>query len=98
MEVGDSRSGWGFVKEIVDELHFLQARISRERLFTLKMRNLDCDLTYLLSPTLFCHTLSCDWPGENIVSGVRKLPMPPSTKTFFLKLQINILPFKTWLH
>lgn len=88
---------WGFIKEIVDSLNFLTVRFSRNYLFTVSRRNLYNDLIDLLFPIPVYRSPPWDGPGHDVLRRVRKMPVSPSTKSFFFKLHTNTLPVKTWL-
>ncbi|XP_042148643.1 uncharacterized protein LOC121837174 [Ixodes scapularis] len=88
---------WGFLKEVVDTLNFLKARFSLEYLFTVSRKALSRSIKESLFPLPLYRTRLTLEPINDVFKRVKKMGVPPSTKTFFFKLHTSTLPFKTYL-
>lgn len=77
---------WGFMREVYFSISFLTVRFSKDYLFTVSRKNLYKDLISMLFPPPFYRSVYITLPGHDVLARVRKMPVPPSTKTFFLQI------------
>ncbi|XP_042145024.1 uncharacterized protein LOC121835126, partial [Ixodes scapularis] len=88
---------WGFLKEVVDTLNFLKTRFSLEYLFSVSRKTLSRNITESLFSLPLYRTRFTLEPINDVLKRVKKMGVPPSTKTFFFKLHTSTLPVKTYL-
>lgn len=87
----------GFFKEVVDTMKFLRARFSLEYIFTVSRNVLASHLIETLFPAPFYRQVPADWPGQDVLTRVRNMPIKRNMKSFFFKLHTATLPVKPWL-
>lgn len=88
---------WGFMREVYFSVPFLTVRFSNEYLYCVSRRNLYRDLIAMLFPPPLYRAKYLGLPGHDVLDRVRKMPLTPSTKTFFFKLHSETFRVKTWL-
>lgn len=90
-------SGLGFYKEIRTSLSFFEARYSWEYLSTVKRKALYWDTVRSVFPPPLYRQGFEDRAGGDVLKRIRKLPVPTSTKDFFVRFHIEVLPVASWL-
>lgn len=88
---------WGFMQEVYLAVQFLKARFSVEYLYTVSRKVLYKDLLSTLFPPPLYRSLYANLPGHDVLKRVRKMYIPPNSKTFFYKLHSETLAVNTWL-
>ncbi|CAN7939613.1 unnamed protein product, partial [Ixodes hexagonus] len=88
---------FGFLKEVVDAVKFLSVRFSLEYLAEVSRKTLARDLIESLFPAPLYRTLYAACQGQDVLSRVKRMIVPPSAKSFFFKLHSPTLPVKEWL-
>lgn len=86
-----------FLREVVFSCRFLMARFSREFLSTVNRKKLSYDLIDCLFPEPMYRSLYSAGSGHDVLTRVKRMPVPGYVKTFFFKLHTNTLPVKTWM-
>uniref|UniRef100_G3MNG6 Reverse transcriptase zinc-binding domain-containing protein n=1 Tax=Amblyomma maculatum TaxID=34609 RepID=G3MNG6_AMBMU len=92
----DRPSLFGFMKEVYDSVRFLAVRFSYEN-FSVSRKNLYQELISMLFPSPLYRSLYSNCMRHDVLKRVRKMPISPSTKTFFFKFHAEVLPVKVWL-
>ncbi|XP_037565684.1 uncharacterized protein LOC119445474 [Dermacentor silvarum] len=88
----------GFMREVRLSVCFLAVRFSNEYLFSISRKNLYKDLIDMLFKPPLYRSLYIGLPGDDVLTRVCKMPIPPHTKIFFFKVHTETLPVKTWLN
>ncbi|KAM7311498.1 hypothetical protein ISCGN_008405 [Ixodes scapularis] len=87
-----------FYKEIASSIEFLQAQFSWECLATVGKRRLYWDaVSASFPPPLYRQPPTPD-DATRLYKLVRILPIPVATRDFFVRMHMEVLPVKTWLH
>ncbi|KAM7290602.1 hypothetical protein ISCGN_027218 [Ixodes scapularis] len=87
-----------FYKEIASSIEFLQAQFSWEYLATVGKRRLYWDaVSASFPPPLYRQPPTPD-DATRLYKLVRILPIPVATRDFFVRMHMEVLPVKTWLH
>uniref|UniRef100_A0A224YQ98 Protein containing zf-RVT domain n=1 Tax=Rhipicephalus zambeziensis TaxID=60191 RepID=A0A224YQ98_9ACAR len=87
----------GFMREVYDSVRFLTVRFSNDYLFSSSRKDLYNDILDMLFPAPLYHSLYNGLPGHDVLVRVKKMPISPTSKTFFFKVHTETLPVKTWL-
>ncbi|CAN7998230.1 unnamed protein product [Ixodes hexagonus] len=74
---------FGFLKEVVEAVRFLSVRFSLDYLFTVSKKSLTRDLIESLFPPPLYRTLFSKGQGQDVLSRVKKMCVPPAAKSFF---------------
>lgn len=89
---------WGFLKEVVDTIEFLKTGFLLEFLFNVTRKKLSAAIIESIFPIPLYRSYFPVDPQDDVLYRVKKMSVPPSTKSFFFKLHTSTLPVKTWLH
>lgn len=87
----------GFYKEVVSSVRFLSVRFSNDYLSGVNKKKLYCALCDVLFPVPLYRSLYGGGPSSDVLKRVKKMQVPPGTKTFFFKLHTGTLPVKKFL-
>lgn len=85
-----------YYKEVAQSIHFFASRFSWEYLLKVKKKTLYWDTISSVYPPPLYRSVSVG-QGKDVFKRLRKLPVSPKTKQFFLRFHTETLPVKTWL-
>lgn len=86
-----------FLREVVEAFRFLSVRFSLEYLSGVTRKRLTRDIIETVFPVPLYRSIFQASPGQDVLSRVKKMAIPPGIKTFFFYLHTNTLPVKVWL-
>lgn len=93
-----NRAVTGFLREVVYAFHMLTAHFSMEYLNDVPNKKLYEDLLGVFVPAPLYRSIYRGGPGQDVLKRVKKMPVKPTVKSFFIKLHSGTLPVKTWLN
>ncbi|CAN7945740.1 unnamed protein product [Ixodes hexagonus] len=86
-----------FYKQVADSIKFLLVHFLWEYLLTVTRKKLYWDTLALVLPVpLYRQCASAPSPSD-VFKQLRKLPVPTSSKDFFVRFHVEVLPVKVWL-
>ncbi|CAN7990466.1 unnamed protein product [Ixodes pacificus] len=88
---------FGFFREIVSSLRFLQTRFSVEYLSNVTRKKLYKDIRDSVFSVPMYRAIYCEGPGQDVLKRVKRMPVKPGVKTFFFKLHTGTLSLRTYL-
>lgn len=87
----------GFLCEVVWSYNFLKVRFLLEYLSNVPRRRLYKDVIEISLPVPVYRSIDIAGSARNVLKRVKKMPVKPSTKSFFFQLHSGTLPVKPWL-
>ncbi|KAM7307410.1 hypothetical protein ISCGN_011046 [Ixodes scapularis] len=87
-----------FYSEIAASIEFFLARFSWDYLATVGKRKLYWDTISVTFPSPLYRPPPVPDGTAGLFKLVRRLPVPAASKDFFVRMHLEVLPVKTWLH
>ncbi|CAN7996737.1 unnamed protein product, partial [Ixodes pacificus] len=86
-----------YYKEVADSIRFFLVHFSWEYLLTVKRKTLYWDTVSAVLPVPLYRQRVNAPNSSDVFKQLRKLPVPTSSKDFFVRFHVEVLPVKVWL-
>ncbi|CAN8002305.1 unnamed protein product [Ixodes pacificus] len=86
-----------YYKEVADSIRFFLVHFSWEYLLTVKRKTLYWDTDSAVLPVPLYRQRVNAPNSFDVFKQLRKLPVPTSSKDFFVRFHVEVLPVKVWL-